>query len=167
MTTAAQGSDTQRQLAAAFVAFEETLRAALTTEARSAVEAAIARLKVNEGPFRVLDIEVDLVIRSMTLEAGGRPPAKPRAARAPAGRSRRPSASRGRPPGAIRTAIVGAFADSTTPLSVDTVRDQLGKRGLDASSDNLHQHLRRLVKSGELERAGRGIYRRTSAASGR
>jgi hypothetical protein len=159
MVENARGPHAQ-QLADAFSAFEERLRTVFAAEARQAVDAAAARMATTDGAFRIADIEIDVVISALTVESGSRRgPAKPRARRAPR------KGARGRPPGALRGAIVDAFSEDGTQRTIDEVRAYLDRVNLQASTDNLHQHLRRLVQAGELERSGRGLYRRATATA--
>jgi hypothetical protein len=151
-----------RQLADAFNAFEEGLRLVFAAEARQAVEAAAARMAAGDGTFRIADIQIDVVISSLTVESGAGKPTTPK--RRPT-RSASRSGAPGRPPGALRSAIVDAFADDRAQLTIDDIRTHLERAKLRASTDNLHQHLRRLVKAGELERSGRGLYRRARSAA--
>jgi hypothetical protein len=162
----ATDSDTHRRLAEAFESFEASLQELLASEARASVSAALDRLSHTTGPFRINDVEVDVVIRGLSVEAATahtperterprrkRPPARKRAAK--------PRAA-GRPPGPLRSALVDTFATADGELDTQAVRALLDARGVKSSSDNLHQQLRRLVAAGVIERAGRGRYRRAT-----
>jgi hypothetical protein len=167
--------DPQRELSAAFAAFTESLKAALTAEAQRSVDGAIERLSLTAGPFRVQDIELEVVIRNVSVttqaaaESGARearpaatkPAAKRRSAARRSGAksgARTGTRGRGRPVGALRRAILEEFADADARLTLDDLRDRLAKRDVKSSDDNLHQQLRRLVTAGELSRVGRGVY---------
>ncbi len=153
-------SRVQKQLTEAFDAFERTLCKMLTEEARRSVDGTIKRLSHADGPFRVRGVEVEVVIRNLRIEA-----ARPRRrARSPAS-GRSTGAGRGRPPGALRTAILDAFSSGDHDVSTDDIRGHLQARKVKANADNLHQHLRRLVQAGELDRTGRGVYRRRTPSA--
>src|SRR4051812_7761008 len=55
----------------AFASFTDGLRELLTAEARRSVDGAIERLTHTSGPFRLDDIEVEVVIRNMHISAVG------------------------------------------------------------------------------------------------
>jgi hypothetical protein len=163
------GSDlhAQRRLAEAFESFEASLREMLAEQARDSVNQTLERLSVNAGPFRIDDEQVDVVIRSLRVEAAADHDAAPprRRTRKAAPRRRRkpkPAARKGagRPPGALRTALLETFEQTDGELDTDALRKVLDSRGITASTDNLHQQLRRLLTAGVLERSGRGRYRR-------
>lgn len=167
MTSPDGGSDVEQKLGQAFEAFECTLREMLTEEARRSVDGTIERLSHVEGPFRLRGVEVEVVIRSLSVETAdhGESRARPR----PQGRrsaSKSRTQSRGRPPGALRTAILDAFGAEDASLSTDDLRGHLRAREVEAKPDNLHQQLRRLVQAGELDRTGRGTYRRAAGKPG-
>src|SRR6476620_7713542 len=102
--------DPQRELSDAFATFTETLKAALTADAQRSVDGAIERLSLTAGPLRVQDIELEVVIRNVSVttqaaETGGRdarpaaskPAAKRRPARRrPRGKSAGGTGTRGR-----------------------------------------------------------------------
>jgi hypothetical protein len=165
------GTDTeaQRRVAEAFRSFETSLREMLAAEARESVNQTLERLSVSAGPFRVEDVQVEVVIRGLRVEAAqdhdrAPTPRRVRKAAAPARRSNpRNSAPRkpsGRPPGALRSTLLETFEQTEGELNTDALRKVLDARGVTASTDNLHQQLRRLVTAGLLERSGRGRYRR-------
>lgn len=165
MSPPAGGSEVERKLGQAFEAFESTLREMLTEEARRSVDGTIERLSRSEGPFRLRKLEVEVVIRSLKVEAAHRDSGRAR----PAVQSRRKapkrgSQGRGRPPGALRTAILDAFSGGAS-MSTEELRHHLDAHKVQAKPDNLHQQLRRLVKAGELDRIGRGMYRRAVAGA--
>jgi hypothetical protein len=142
--------DTRQQLSDAFSAFEATLREALLDEARQAVAEAVRRVSRDGVDFSVEALEFDLTIRHLRVSYGEQ-------AGAPAATTRH-----GRPSGSVRTALLDAFANGEE-LTIDAIRSRLTGRGVATTDDNLHQHLRRLVKGGELLRAGRGLYTRQPA----
>jgi hypothetical protein len=151
---------THRKLTEAFASFETSLREVLTHEARRSVDGAIERLSLRSGPYRVSDVQVDVLIRTLSVEsvhAESEPPPRRKRVRAPAPKR---TAARGRPPGPLRTALLAAFSVADGDLDTQVVRELLDERGVQCSADNLHQQLRRLVAAGEIERAGRGLYRR-------
>lgn len=150
------GSFQRQEVQDAFGAFEATLREHLTAEARRAVEQALVKLARTPGPFRALGADVEVHLKKLRLEAT--PVRRSRASR----RGGTVSPGRGRPPGALRNALLDAFADPVTTMHVEELRDHVEGNGLSITTDNLHQHLRRLVLAGELERAGRGVYKRAS-----
>jgi hypothetical protein len=139
-------SDAER-LTAALEATESALRAVLAAEAQRSVDATVRRLEAQAGPFRLKDVQVEVVIKHASLEARRNRTSVPG-----------PRASRGRPAGHIRTALLEAFTERAE-LATGELREHLSRLGLEPSSDNLHQHLGRLVRAGALERAGRGVYR--------
>jgi hypothetical protein len=141
--------DLQRQVDETFEAFRRSLQAMLAAEARMHVREAVARMEGRPGGFRIEDIDVEVVIRDLKLTAGTAPPRD-------AGAARR---RRGGGTSAVRQALLAAFTE-TEELDTPRLRAILDQRGIDASVDNVHQQLRRLVQSGELERVGRGAYRR-------
>ncbi|MEA2168165.1 MAG: hypothetical protein QOF76_1465 [Solirubrobacteraceae bacterium] len=147
------GSAQRREVEDAFGAFEATLREHLTAEARRAVEQALVKLARSPGPFRAIGADVEVKLKALKLEAT--PAKRSRATRRPG-----TSPGRGRPPGALRNALLDAFSDPTATKHVEELRDHVEGNGLTITTDNLHQHLRRLVLAGELERAGRGVYKR-------
>ncbi len=164
-----QQSAAQKKLSQTFQSFESTLREMLTDEARRSIDGTLERLAHAQGPFRVHRVEVDVVIRHLSVEGAQRADGAPaRSRRATAARSRpgrRPasakrSGTRGRPPGALRTALLEAFESGESELTTDALREHLDARGVKTNADNLHQHLRRLVQAGELQRTRRGVYRR-------
>jgi hypothetical protein len=157
----ATDSDTHRRLAEAFESFEASLQELLASEARASVSAALDRLSHTTGPFRINDVEVDVVIRGLSVEAASEHTTeRPRRKRRPAiKRAAKPRAA-GRPPGPLRSALVDTFATADGELDTQAVRALLDARGVKSSSDNLHQQLRRLVAAGVIERAGRGRYQR-------
>lgn len=159
---------THKKIENAVRLFEESLRDLLASEAQESVDGAVRRLSRSTGPFRISGVEVDVVIRNLKLEAVGdhdrggpetrrrkRPAARKRKPKAPAGRS-----SRGRPPGPVRSALLETFAGSDGEMSVADLRAALRDRKVKSTDENLHQQLRRLAQAGEIERAGRGQYRR-------
>lgn len=155
---------THKKLADAFASFEQSLRETLEAEARGSVDEAVKRLSMTSGPFRVSDIQVDVTIRNLSLEATSGPAERKRSSgvRKPAAkpRPRNTTGTRGRPPGAVRASILNAFGDSGAELDTGALRAALADDGVKTSAGNLHQQLRRLVLGGELERSGRGLYRR-------
>lgn len=154
---------TAKRLADALASFEESLRAVLESEARESVEEAIGRLSVTTGPFRVSGVEVDVVIRNLSLEANHEAAAAP-ARRKPAARKapKRRANGQGRPPGALRTGLLEIFGDDAREIDTSDLPALLAARGVKATPANLHQQLRRLVAGGHLVRSGRGRYRRPS-----
>jgi hypothetical protein len=155
-------SDTAR-LTEALRATESALRDLLAAEAQRSVDEAIGSLKMESAPLRLRDVEVEVIIKNASFEtvvrdvAGGQVhqrPARARRART-AGRP-----AKGRPASQIRLALLGAFEESETEFDTDALRTHLKRQGLEPTSDNLHQHLGRLVRAGAIERAGRGRYRR-------
>jgi hypothetical protein len=160
-------TDAHKRLADAFRTFEESLQQLLVQEARSSVDGALERLSVTTGPFRINDVEVDVVIRNLSVEAvpdhtgaSPRPRRRPKRAAAPRRRAAKSPGRAGRPPGALRTALIETFSGTDAELDTDGIRAELDTRGVKASRDNLHQQLRRLVAAGILQRSGRGRYRR-------
>jgi hypothetical protein len=153
--------DLQRELTDAFDAFRAALRQVLEDEAQRSVTATIERLGSGDGPFRVVDADVQVVIRRLELSADAaesdRSAATPRARRAPA-----PS---GRGRSAVREALIATFATADAEMTADDVQAALARRGVETSTDNLYQQLRRLVQAGELVRPGRGRYRRAGTAA--
>lgn len=166
-------TNAQERLIDAFSSFERTLQDMLTAEARRSVDGAIQRLSATSGPFKLNGVDVEVVIRGMSVEAatpaerGSKRTAKS-AARKPKARARakRASSGRGRPQGALRGAILEAFKSPEDDLSTGELREHLQRRQMEASDDNLHQHLRRLVQAEELKRSGRGRYRLAAPSSG-
>lgn len=167
--------DTLAQLNATFEAFRENLAELLRNEAQDKVDSAVARLAGGGGAFRVEGAEVVVTIRELRVAsadatspvasgASARQPAKRSARR----RSRSPSGGKkrgvGRPRGRLRTALLDAFEAPGQERDTDALRAAVGAAGIRATNANLHQHLSRLVQSGELSRAGRGIYRRERTA---
>ena len=162
-------TDAHRRLTEAFESFEASLRDLLTTQARESVDQALDKLSLRTGPFRINDVQVDVVIRGLNVEAtqehgkgvSRRYPEPGRKRSTKRARSRRSTV--GRPPGALRSALIDIFADTESELDTDALRAVLDARGVKTSTDNLHQQLRRLVTAGILERVGRGRYRRAEA----
>jgi hypothetical protein len=159
---------TQQELSDAFGAFEHALRETLIREARHAVDTAVGQLAGRGLEFRIEAIGFDLTINHLRISYGGtRGPHQGAGSgpsrRAPsrrAARARTPPSSHaasGRPSGATRAALLDAFANGDE-LSIGAIRSSLEAQGIETSDDNLHQHLRRLVVGGELQRAGRGLY---------
>lgn len=147
----------------AFSSFEESLRAMLTAEAQRSVEQAIESLSAGGDTFRITEISIDVKIDELKVATGAgartKPAAKPRARRRAA--TAKPSRTgRGRPVSALRSTLLGAFSSDDQELSTDDLRQHLQTEGITTTVDNLHQHLGRLVKAGELTRPGRGRYRR-------
>jgi hypothetical protein len=120
------------------------------------VDHALDKLARSQGPFRALGADVEVKLNNVRIEATP-PKSRGRVARRVGG-----TGARGRPPGALRNALLDAFEDPKTTLDVEGLRDHVERNGLSITTDNLHQHLRRLVLAGELERAGRGVYKRSS-----
>lgn len=148
----------------AFSSFEDSLRAMLTAEAQKSVEEAVGRLSVTGDAFRITEISIDVKIDELKVATGAGPSPKARAKTRPrrgAAPRKSRSAARGRPPGALRSALLGAFSSDDQTLSTDDLRQHLATQGIETTVDNLHQHLGRLVKAGELSRPGRGRYQRT------
>ncbi len=169
-------SAAQKKLSQAFQSFESTLREMLTDEARRSIDGTLERLSHAQGPFRVHGVEVEVVIRHLTVEGaqgadGHGVPARSRravAARSRPGRERaalKRSGTRGRPPGVLRRALLEAFDADQSELTTDALREHLDAHGVKTNADNLHQHLRRLVQAGELQRTRRGVYRRDAAGT--
>lgn len=169
-------SDLQRELTDAFDAFRATLGQMLEDEARRSVEATIARLSSQGGPFKVVDADVQIVIRRLELsaEAQGatgapeagvrRRHASPQRARARRARTTR-GASRAGGRSGVREALLETFAETDAEMTTDDVQGALTARGVKTSTDNLYQQLRRLVQAGELVRPSRGRYRRARSAA--
>ena len=159
--------DLQRELNRAFDAFRAALQQMLEAEAQRAVEAAIGQLSSDGEPFKVVGADVGIVIRELKVSTGGEraaSTARPARADRPArrrGTGRRP----GRARGAVREGLVAAFAATDREMTADDVREELAKRGVKTSTDNLYQQLRRLVQAGELTRVGRGRYVRAPTAA--
>jgi hypothetical protein len=149
--------DLQRELADAFDAFRAALRQVLEDEAQRSVKATIERLGSAGGPFTVVDADVEVVIRRLELSAGAHEGARSAAAKAPA------PVGRGR--SAVREALIATFATADAEMTADEVQSALARRGVETSTDNLYQQLRRLVQAGELVRPSRGRYRRAGTAA--
>jgi hypothetical protein len=165
-------ADLQRELTDAFDAFRAALRQALEAEAQRSVNDAIERLSSAGGPFRVVDAEVEVVIRRLSLSAqddvSGPAPASasarhssPRRARRTATRAAASAGGRG----AVREAIIATFAAGGGEMTTEDVHAALTQRGVRTSVENLYQQLRRLVQAGELTRPSRGRYRRSDTAA--
>jgi hypothetical protein len=161
----AADTDAHRRLAQAFESFEASLQELLTTEARASVDQALERLSLATGPFRINDVQVDVVVRSLSVEAapahaGTAPRPRRKSRPRPARKAGAKARGAGRPPGPLRSALVETFTATDAELDTQAVRASLDARGVKATNDNLHQQLRRLVTAGVLERSGRGRYRR-------
>jgi hypothetical protein len=173
----AMPADVQQQLNDAFESFKSTLQDLLTAEARRSVDGAIKRISGEAGAFRLDDVTVEVVIKDLKLtNVDARPSASAdrgtgAAAPAPRARPAKPAArrasglppKRGRPVGGVRLGVLATFAGVDSDLSTVEIRDRLQASGVKATTDNLHQQLRRLVQAGDLVRTGRGRYARTSA----
>lgn len=152
----------------------ETIERAIADAAQRSAEGVAEGMKGSDiGPFRVEDFQVEVVVRGLRLtdasaSGGGTaeaPKRKPAARRKPAKKpARRPasasSAKRGRPVGGVRLALLSAFDSVDGELSTEEIRAALSQQGVETTTDNLHQQLRRLVQAGELARVGRGRYGR-------
>ncbi len=162
--------DPRQQLNEAFERFRAALTEHLEREARESVNGAMAALGVDDGPFQLQDARIEVVVHDLTLTARDAPvpaatPEKPSSrrkakAKSTGKRSTNAPARRGRTPGPVRAALLALTEEATSALSTEELRTGLASRGVQASADNLHQQLRRLVQSGQLEREGRGLYRR-------
>jgi hypothetical protein len=158
-----------RQLNEAFEAFRMTLQQMLEIEAQRSVDEVLARLRREAGPFRVEGADIQVVVRDLKLVAGSagtaaesdarsRPaPRRQRRAGAPS-RAGRSAGTQRR--GGVREALLGVVEESGKQIDMDGLREALSSRGVEASTANLHQQLRRLTQSGEIERVGRGMYRK-------
>jgi hypothetical protein len=158
------------QLRTALDAFESALHSALVEEAQRSVDETIERLVSRVGPLRVKDVQVDVVIKNLTFETGNGARERSSKRTAPKRRSatsRRQSAgARGRPAGRVRLALLGAFTENPdAQLDTEALRLHLKVQGLEPTTDNLHQHLGRLVRAGALTRPSRGLYRLGADAS--
>lgn len=134
----------------------------LTAEAQKSVEEAVGRLSSEGTPFHITDINIDVRIDGIKVAAGRAPRSrkpKARARKQPAG------PSRGRRTGAVRSALLDAFEGDATELTTEQLQARLKDLSVEATPANVHQHLARLVKAGELVRAGRGVYRRGAATT--
>jgi hypothetical protein len=167
----------QREVNQAFEAFRESLRHMLEAAARERVETVVSQFSQDGGVFQLTDVEVDVIIRDLTLVAGTderTPPRtisrrkltqpKPRTTR-PSRAGRAGKAARSRTGGPVRTALLDAFAITGGAIQTYELQRALADRGVDTTVNNLHQQLRRLVQAGEIERAGRGVYRRARGAT--
>lgn len=145
----------------AFSSFEESLRAMLTTEAQKSVEDALERLSSESQAFQVTDISVDVRIDRLNVSTGGgavkrRAKSKPRS-EGSSGSPRSGTRRRGRP-GKLRELLLDAFPDGEQELTTKDLLRYLQDLGVEASTPNVHQHLARLVKAGELRRPKHGAY---------
>jgi hypothetical protein len=162
----------EKQLRDAFDAFRSALEVMLQDEARASVEKAVDRLAADSDQFTVADVQVEVTVLGLTLQSkdvGGAAQTRPRQAthratakaHQPARRNRRPAAR-----GGVREAILAAFVDDPAQeMTVSELGSAVESLGITTTTNNLHQQLRRLVQAGELDRAGRGQYRRPAATS--
>jgi hypothetical protein len=172
LLTVAGSSDQSRALEDAFAQVRATLTEILTKEAQASVDGTIERLKVDLGQFELRGVDVEVTVRGFELASSGAPgpsagtsrskAARKRSATKKAARKTRDTVRRGRPDGPVRTRLLEVFATEDEPLRVDQLRARLVEGGVEATADNVHQQLRRLVQSGALERAGRGLYRKAA-----
>jgi hypothetical protein len=154
----------------AFDAFRTALQLMLQDEARASVEQAVDRLAGQHDQFTVADVQVEVTVVGLTLQSGDTGPASA----AGRGRTARPEVSRNAPArprrrgarGGVRQAILDSFGpERNAELTISDVTAAVEARGVTTTTNNLHQQLRRLVQAGELDRAGRGRYRRVLSTS--
>jgi hypothetical protein len=157
-------TDVQQQLQEAFEAFRDALQQLLEEQAQQSVADTLERLAKEGGPFRVQDAHIEVVIRDLTVASGqsAATAVAPRRTQAPprARRSRRAGQRRG----GVKEAMVAAIG-ADEEVGIADFEQRLKKAGVTTSTNNLHQQLRRLVQAGEIERSGRGRYRRVKAKS--
>ena len=146
----------------AFSSFEEALQQLLTEQAQHSVDQALADVG-RTSAFQIEHAEVEVSIRGLTVSSRERS----LSARAPSPRKRLAkraaksrSAATGRPAGPVRAALIAALDQAPEAVTAQSLGEQLKRDGVEATTGNLHQQLGRLVKAGEIERAGRGLYRR-------
>jgi len=162
-------NDLQRQVNATFDAFRQSLQEMLADEARKQVDSTLARLQRDNATFQIEGIKVDVIVSDLTLTTNTAPPSSAAAGSSARRRARsgRPSPVRRRGGGgggkgkrSVREELLAAFPHTTDAYDTAQLGDMLATRGVSASVANIHQQLRRLVMVGELERVGRGRYRR-------
>jgi hypothetical protein len=158
------------QLREAFGAFRTALQVMLEDEARASVENAVDRLAGQNGQFTVADVEVEVTVVGLTLQS--REPrqasatSKRRTTRTEVSRRAPARARRRGARGGVRQAILDAFGgEAGGELTISEVSAAVEALGVTTTTNNLHQQLRRLVQAGELDRAGRGRYRRVLSTS--
>jgi hypothetical protein len=148
----------------AFDAFRTALQLMLQDEARTSVENAVDRLAGQNDEFTVADVEVEVTVVGLTLQSrdvGQASAARQKQiARREAPEKASPGPRRGAR-GGVRQAILDSFGSQTdAELTISDVSAAVEARGVTTTTNNLHQQLRRLVQAGDLDRAGRGRYRR-------
>lgn len=156
--------DLKRQLDDAFEKFRDTLQDLLELEARRSVDGTIRNLKTS-GPFTVESATVEVVIRDIKLASPASNAPAARSTTRPSQKSLTSGRRGGRPPGGLRTALLMHFGPPGQERATSEIHQLLQEHGVEATSANLHQQLRRLVDAGEFERSGRGRYRRSSPRS--
>jgi hypothetical protein len=156
----------ERQLNEAFKSFRQALQSLLEEEAQTSVQRALDRIAKEGTPFSVSDAKVEVMVTGLTVAAGdaAAAPTAKRASTAPPKRTRTSDSSSrrrgGRRRGGVREALLASFDKPGAELSIEDLGTSLQEQGVQSTSNNVHQQLRRLVQAGELTRAGRGIYKR-------
>lgn len=159
------------ELEDALNAFEATLKRTLEAEAHRSIDEYLKTLETTTG-YSVEASRVTVNVAGLRVSAVGTAPGEPDAApstsprRSPAKKPRAKTKitkkATGRPNSAARTAVRDVLAsDAARTFKLDEVRAGLEERGVQVTTTNLHQLLRRLSTAGDIERVGRGEYRIT------
>ena len=164
--------DVQQQLQGAFVEFRDALQKLLEDQAQQSVADTLQHLSKQGGPFRVQDAQIEVVIRDLTVAASDQPTAvvassrNASKARAPrtARRSRTTRGRGGAQRGGVKEAVLTAMGPGEE-LGIADFETRLQQAGINTTTNNLHQQLRRLVQSAAIERCGRGRYRRVGTGA--
>lgn len=137
----------------------ETLMSQVTAALTAEAEEACHRLLADAGA--TAEIKVTVTRLRMDFDSGPVPVSRDeKPALAPKLRARKKPAARrrGRPDGAVRIGVLKMLHETSGPVPPIEIRDELARRGVHTTMDNVHQQLRRLVQAGELVRVGRGRY---------
>ncbi len=171
----ASSANTRKALDQAFDAFEDALRQALESEAQRSVQAYLSTLDQNQR-FRVEDSNIKVTVAGLTLSTS----TPPRDAAGPmrvGGRAKSPAKDPAKKPkpkgrrssgadraGSARQALLDVLrSDTAKQWTTDEIREGLTASEVEVSATNLHQLLRRVSATDEVDRVARGQYQARGA----